>query len=75
MVALFQTTKYNFGLRVQPIVTQGRRMNMRKREWNFEKLIGTIRQVHEEMAPQASRAVNVSLTMHNLAGWILYCRI
>lgn len=43
-------------------------MNTQKREWDFEKLVGTIRQVHEEMAAQAGRAVNVSLTMRN---WLI----
>jgi predicted nuclease of restriction endonuclease-like (RecB) superfamily len=43
-------------------------MNPKKREWNFEKLVGTIPQVHEEMAAQASRAVNVSLTLRN---WLI----
>ena len=43
-------------------------MNQKKREWNFEKLVGTTRQVHEELAAQAGRAVNVSLTMRN---WLI----
>jgi len=43
-------------------------MNTQKREWDFEKLVGTIRQVHEEMAAQAGRAVNVSLTIRN---WLI----
>lgn len=41
---------------------------MDKHEWNFEKLVGTIRHVHEEMAAQAGRAVNISLTLRN---WLI----
>jgi predicted nuclease of restriction endonuclease-like (RecB) superfamily len=43
-------------------------MNMNKRKWNFEKLVGFIRQTHEELAAQAGRAVNLSLTMRN---WLI----
>jgi len=43
-------------------------MNTDKHEWNFEKLVGVIRQVHEEMAAQAGRAVNLSLTLRN---WLI----
>lgn len=32
---------------------------------NFRQLVGAIRHVHEELAAQASRAVNVSLTLRN----------
>ena len=39
-----------------------------KHEWDFEKLVGTIRQVHEELAAQVGRAVNLSLTMRN---WLI----
>lgn len=39
-----------------------------KHEWDFEKLVGTIRQVHEELSAQTSRAVNLSLTMRN---WLI----
>ncbi|MFO7557006.1 MAG: PDDEXK nuclease domain-containing protein [Desulfobacterales bacterium] len=41
------------------------RIDTNKHEWNFEKLVGVIRQVHDEMAAQAGRAVNISLTMRN----------
>jgi predicted nuclease of restriction endonuclease-like (RecB) superfamily len=34
----------------------------------FEKLVGSIQQVHTELAAQASRAVNVSLTLRN---WLI----
>jgi len=44
------------------------RLNTHKRKWNFEKLVGTIRQVHEEMVAQAGRAVNISLTLRN---WLI----
>ena len=43
-------------------------MNTNKHEWNFEKLVGVIRQVHEELAAQAGRAVNLSLTLRN---WLI----
>ena len=41
-------------------------------EMSFEKLIGSIRQAHEELAAQASRAVNLSLTLRN---WLIGCYI
>ncbi len=34
---------------------------------DFDALVSAIRQVHEHLAVQASRAVNISLTMRNLA--------
>jgi predicted nuclease of restriction endonuclease-like (RecB) superfamily len=43
-------------------------MNTNEHEWNFEKLVGTIRQLHEELAAQAGRAVNISLTLRN---WLI----
>ncbi len=43
-------------------------MDANKHQWNFEKLVGTIRQVHEEMAAQARKAVNLSLTLRN---WLI----
>jgi predicted nuclease of restriction endonuclease-like (RecB) superfamily len=39
---------------------------------NFEKLVGYIRQVHDEMTAQAGRAVNLSLTLRN---WLVGCYI
>ena len=36
-------------------------MSANRGEWSFEKLVGFIRQVHEELAAQAGRAVNLSL--------------
>lgn len=44
------------------------RMDTNKREWDFEKLVGIIRRVHEELAAQAGRAVNISLTLRN---WLI----
>ena len=44
------------------------RIETHKHEWNFEKLVEVIRQVHEELAAQAGRAVNLSLTMRN---WLI----
>jgi len=43
-------------------------MNANRREWSFEKLVAFIRQVHEELAAQAGRAVNLSLTLRN---WLI----
>jgi len=43
-------------------------MDTNHHEWNFEKLVGVIRQVHEELAAQAGRAVNLSLTLRN---WLI----
>jgi predicted nuclease of restriction endonuclease-like (RecB) superfamily len=39
---------------------------------DFEKLVGAIHQVHAELAAQANRAVNVSLTLRN---WMIGCYI
>lgn len=41
---------------------------MKDKPLNFEKLIGSIQQAHAELAAQASRAVNVSLTIRN---WLI----
>jgi predicted nuclease of restriction endonuclease-like (RecB) superfamily len=41
-------------------------------QWDFEKLVGVIRQAHEELAAQAGRAVNISLTLRN---WLVGCYI
>jgi len=38
----------------------------------FENLVGSIHSVHQELAAQASRAVNLSLTLRN---WLIGCRI
>ena len=47
-------------------------MDTNNREWSFEKLVGFIRQVHDELAAQAGRAVNLSLTLRN---WLIGCYI
>jgi len=47
-------------------------MDTNNREWSFEKLVGFIRQVHDELAVQAGRAVNLSLTLRN---WLIGCYI
>ena len=39
---------------------------------NFTGLVTTIRQAHDELAEQASRAVNISLTLRN---WLIGCYI
>lgn len=43
-------------------------MNTDNHEWNFEELVGAIQQVHEELAAQAGRAVNICLTLRN---WLI----
>jgi hypothetical protein len=43
-----------------------------KFEWDFEKLVDTIRLVHDALAAQANRAVNISLTLRN---WLIGCYI
>jgi predicted nuclease of restriction endonuclease-like (RecB) superfamily len=43
-------------------------MDTNKHKWDFEKLVGSIRLVHEELAAQAGRAVNIGLTMRN---WLI----
>lgn len=43
-----------------------------KNELTFSSLIGTIRNIHNELAAQAGRAVNVSLTLRN---WLIGCYI
>jgi predicted nuclease of restriction endonuclease-like (RecB) superfamily len=44
----------------------------RRNELTFSTLIDSIRQVHDELVSQASRAVNVSLTLRN---WLIGCYI
>jgi predicted nuclease of restriction endonuclease-like (RecB) superfamily len=41
-------------------------------KWNFEKLVVSIRQAHEDLAAQAGRAVNLSVTLRN---WLIGCYI
>ena len=38
----------------------------------FKKLVGVIRDVHEKLAAQAGRAINISLTLRN---WLVGCYI
>ena len=47
-------------------------METNNQEWNFQKLVGVIQEVHEELAAQAGRAVNISLTLRN---WLVGCYI
>ena len=47
-------------------------MDTSRREWSFEKLVGFIQHVHDELAAQAGRAVNLSLTLRN---WLIGCHI
>lgn len=43
-------------------------MDANQHGWSFEKLVGTIRQVHAEVAAQAGKAVNLGLTLRN---WLI----
>ena len=45
---------------------------MAKKELTFDKLVDSIRQVHKQLASQAGRAVNISLTLRN---WVVGCYI
>jgi predicted nuclease of restriction endonuclease-like (RecB) superfamily len=47
-------------------------MDANEHEISFDKLIGAISQTHEELAAQAGRAVNLSLTLRN---WMFGCYI
>jgi len=42
-------------------------MNEPKKELTFGRLVNSIRQIHSEMAAQAGKAVNISLTLRNWA--------
>jgi predicted nuclease of restriction endonuclease-like (RecB) superfamily len=43
-------------------------MQPHKRAWSFNKLVGFIQQVHNELSAHAGRAVNLSLTLRN---WLI----
>jgi len=43
-------------------------MDAMKEKWSFEALVGSIRKVHDELAAEAVRAVNMSLTLRN---WLI----
>ena len=43
-------------------------MKQNNRQWDFDKLVVSIRQANEELTAQAGRAVNVSLTLRN---WLI----
>ena len=45
---------------------------MPPKELTFGSLIDSIQQVHGEMAAQASKAVNISLTLRN---WLIGCYV
>lgn len=47
-------------------------MDINEQKLNFQNLVGTIHQIHHELADQASRSVNVSLTLRN---WLIGCYI
>lgn len=47
-------------------------MDTSKHELNFGQLVSTIYHVHQELAVQASRAVNISLSLRN---WMIGCYI
>lgn len=43
-------------------------MDTNRRKWSFEKLVGFIRQVHNNLAAQAGPTVNISLMFRN---WLM----
>ena len=45
---------------------------MAKNELTFDKLVDSIREVHKQLASQAGRAINISLTLRN---WVVGCYI
>ncbi len=47
-------------------------MDINERELNFQHLVGIIYKVHQELSSNASKAVNVSLTLRN---WLIGCYI
>ena len=47
-------------------------MAEKEQKMDFDALVTAIRQVHEQLAAQASKAVNISLTMRN---WLIGCYI
>lgn len=47
-------------------------MNLETKTLDFQQLVGMIRNIHDELTAQASRAVNVSLTLRN---WLIGCYI
>ena len=42
-------------------------MNKSEKELTFNRLVGSIREIHNQMAAQAGKAVNISLTLRNWA--------
>ena len=46
--------------------------NMNRQQTTFEQLVTSIRDVHENLVAQASKAVNISLTIRN---WLIGCHI
>jgi len=47
-------------------------MSTEEQIFNFDGLVGSIRHFHDELVSQASRAVNISLTLRN---WLIGCYI
>ena len=43
---------------------------MMKKQFDFDDLVNSIQQVHSELAANANRAVNISLTLRN---WFIGC--
>jgi len=42
-------------------------MNKSEKELTFNRLVGSIREIHNQMTAQAGKAVNISLTLRNWA--------
>ena len=47
-------------------------MKTNRHGWNFDKLVTVIQKAHDELAAQAGKAVNISLTLRN---WLIGCYI
>lgn len=47
-------------------------MSAEEQLFNFDGLVGSIHHFHDELVTQASRAVNISLTLRN---WLIGCYI
>ncbi|MFH1116910.1 MAG: hypothetical protein V1792_23585 [Pseudomonadota bacterium] len=61
-------TKGNVPGKVRIVLEWEPRMDTNLHQWDFEKLVGVIRQMHQEMVTHAGRAVNLSVTVRN---WLM----
>ena len=49
-------------------------MNISEKKLTFNRLVGSIREIHDQMAAQAGKAVNISLTLRNWMFDLYYFR-